>query len=101
MSDYIIEAQNLVRRFGSRKSLVTAVDNVSFGIEEGEVVCLVRRKRLWQDHDGKDDRGLLSRLRAACDMQVAMCGAITDGARKIGRRTGLECRSSIRTPMRR
>ncbi len=59
MSDYIIEAQNLVRRFGSRKSLVTAVDNVSFGIEEGEVVCLVGESGCGKTTTGKMIAGLL------------------------------------------
>lgn len=59
MSDYIVEAQNLVRRFGSRKSLVTAVDNVSFGIREGEVVCLVGESGCGKTTTGKMIAGLL------------------------------------------
>ena len=41
LGEYLIEVRNLVRMFGSRKERVTAVDDVSFGIREGEVVCLV------------------------------------------------------------
>lgn len=59
MSDYLIEVQDLVRRFGSRKEQVTAVDGVSFGIREGEVVCLVGESGCGKTTTGKMVAGLL------------------------------------------
>ena len=59
MSDYLIEAQNLVRRFGARKTRVTAVEDVSFGIREGEVVCLVGESGCGKTTTGKMIAGLL------------------------------------------
>jgi len=59
MSEYLIEAKNLVRRFGSRRERVTAVDGVSFGIREGEVVCLVGESGCGKTTTGKMVAGLL------------------------------------------
>jgi len=59
VSEYLIEAKNLVRRFGSRKERVTAVDGVSFGIREGEVVCLVGESGCGKTTTGKMVAGLL------------------------------------------
>ncbi len=59
MSEYLIEARNLVRTFGTRKARVTAVDDVSFGIREGEVVCLVGESGCGKTTTGKMVTGLL------------------------------------------
>ena len=59
MNDYLIEARNLVRKFGSRKEQVTAVDDVSFGIRPGEVVCLVGESGCGKTTTGKMVAGLL------------------------------------------
>ncbi len=58
MADYLIEAQNLTRRFGSRSETVTAVDHVSFGILEGEVLCLVGESGCGKTTTGKVLAGL-------------------------------------------
>lgn len=57
--EYLIEARNLVRMFGSRRERVTAVDDVSFGIREGEVVCLVGESGCGKTTTGKMIAGLL------------------------------------------
>jgi oligopeptide/dipeptide ABC transporter ATP-binding protein len=57
--EYLIEARNLVRKFGSRRDRVTAVDDVSFGIREGEVVCLVGESGCGKTTTGKMIAGLL------------------------------------------
>ncbi|HOU11507.1 MAG TPA: ABC transporter ATP-binding protein [Anaerolineae bacterium] len=59
MSEYLIEARDLVRMFGSRRERVTAVDGVSFGIREGEVVCLVGESGCGKTTTGKMIAGLL------------------------------------------
>ena len=59
MSEYLIEAQNLTRTFGSRRERVTAVDNVSLGIREGEVLCLVGESGCGKTTTGKMLAGLL------------------------------------------
>jgi len=59
MSDYLIEARNLTRRFGARKNEVTAVDDVSFGVRKGEVVCLVGESGCGKTTTGKMIAGLL------------------------------------------
>ncbi len=59
MSEYLIEARNLVRTFGSRRQRVTAVDDVSFGIREGEVVCLVGESGCGKTTTGKMITGLI------------------------------------------
>ncbi len=56
---YLIEARNLVRMFGARRERVTAVDGVSFGIREGEVVCLVGESGCGKTTTGKMIAGLL------------------------------------------
>ena len=58
-SEYLIEVRNLVRTFGSRRERVTAVDDVSFGIREGEVVCLVGESGCGKTTTGKMIAGLL------------------------------------------
>jgi oligopeptide/dipeptide ABC transporter ATP-binding protein len=57
--EHLIEARNLVRKFGSRRERVTAVDDVSFGIREGEVVCLVGESGCGKTTTGKMIAGLL------------------------------------------
>ncbi|HQE91584.1 MAG TPA: ABC transporter ATP-binding protein [Anaerolineae bacterium] len=57
--EYLIEAHNLVRQFGSRRERVTAVDDISFGIREGEVVCLVGESGCGKTTTGKMIAGLL------------------------------------------
>ncbi|MBN1872724.1 MAG: ABC transporter ATP-binding protein [Anaerolineae bacterium] len=57
--EYLIEARNLIRTFGSRKTKVTAVDGVSFGVREGEVVCLVGESGCGKTTTGKMIAGLL------------------------------------------
>jgi peptide/nickel transport system ATP-binding protein len=59
MTEYLIEVQNLTRRFGKRREQVTAVDNVSLGIEEGEVLCLVGESGCGKTTTGKMMAGLL------------------------------------------
>lgn len=59
MTEYIIEARNLTRTFGARKEKVTAVDDISFGVREGEVVCLVGESGCGKTTTGKMVAGLL------------------------------------------
>jgi len=59
MTEYLIEARNLTRTFGARKEKVTAVDDVSFGVREGEVVCLVGESGCGKTTTGKMIAGLL------------------------------------------
>ena len=59
MAEYLIEARNLRRTFGSRRERVTAVDNVSLGIREGEVLCLVGESGCGKTTTGKVMAGLL------------------------------------------
>ncbi len=59
MTEYLIEVRNLTRRFGPRKARVTAVDDVSFGIRKGEVVCLVGESGCGKTTTGKMIAGLL------------------------------------------
>lgn len=59
MTEYLIEARNLTRKFGPRKSRVTAVDDVSFGVRHGEVVCLVGESGCGKTTTGKMIAGLL------------------------------------------
>jgi oligopeptide/dipeptide ABC transporter ATP-binding protein len=56
---YLIETRNLTRTFGSRRERVTAVDNVSLGIREGEVLCLVGESGCGKTTTGKVMAGLL------------------------------------------
>ncbi len=59
LGEYLIEARDLTRMFGSRKERVTAVEDVSFGIREGEVVCLVGESGCGKTTTGKMIAGLL------------------------------------------
>jgi len=59
MTRYLIEAHNLTRRFGRRRERVTAVDDVSLGISEGEVLCLVGESGCGKTTTGKMLAGLL------------------------------------------
>jgi oligopeptide/dipeptide ABC transporter ATP-binding protein len=59
MADYLIETRNLTRTFGPRRERVTAVDNVSLGIQEGEVLCLVGESGCGKTTTGKVMAGLL------------------------------------------
>ena len=59
MAEYLIETCNLTRTFGSRREQVTAVDNVSLGVREGEVVCLVGESGCGKTTTGKIIAGLL------------------------------------------
>lgn len=59
MSEYLIEARELTRKFGPRRNEVTAVDNVSFGVRKGEVVCLVGESGCGKTTTGKMIAGLL------------------------------------------
>lgn len=59
LGEYLIEARDLTRMFGSRKERVTAVEDVSFGIREGEVVCLVGESGCGKTTTGKMLAGLL------------------------------------------
>jgi oligopeptide/dipeptide ABC transporter ATP-binding protein len=59
MSDYLIEARDLTRHFGRRSERVTAVDQVSLGIHEGEVLCLVGESGCGKTTTGKMLAGLL------------------------------------------
>ncbi len=59
MTEYLIQARDLTRTFGSRREKVTAVDHVSFGIQQGEVVCLVGESGCGKTTTGKMLAGLL------------------------------------------
>lgn len=59
MPDYLIEARGLTRTFGSRRERVTAVDNVSLGIQAGKVLCLVGESGCGKTTTGKMFAGLL------------------------------------------
>lgn len=59
MAEYLIETCNLTRTFGSRREKVTAVDDVSLSIREGEVVCLVGESGCGKTTTGKVIAGLL------------------------------------------
>jgi oligopeptide/dipeptide ABC transporter ATP-binding protein len=59
MTEYLIEARDLTRTFGPRRERVTAVDNVSLGIQEGEVLCLVGESGCGKTTTGKILAGLL------------------------------------------
>jgi oligopeptide/dipeptide ABC transporter ATP-binding protein len=59
MSDYLIEVRNLTRQFGPRRERVTAVDNISLGVKEGEVLCLVGESGCGKTTTGKMMAGLL------------------------------------------
>jgi len=59
MTEYLIEVRDLTRKFGRRREQVTAVDNVSLGIDEGEVLCLVGESGCGKTTTGKMMAGLL------------------------------------------
>lgn len=59
MAKYLIETRNLTRTFGSRREKVTAVEDVSLGIREGEVLCLVGESGCGKTTTGKVIAGLL------------------------------------------
>jgi len=59
MADYLIETRNLTRNFGSRRERITAVDKVSLGIQEGQVLCLVGESGCGKTTTGKIMAGLL------------------------------------------
>ncbi len=59
MTEYLIETRNLTRTFGSRREQVTAVENVSLSIEEGQVLCLVGESGCGKTTAGKMLAGLL------------------------------------------
>jgi oligopeptide/dipeptide ABC transporter ATP-binding protein len=59
MAEYLIEARDLTRTFGSRREKVMAVDNVSLGIQQGEVLCLVGESGCGKTTTGKMLAGLL------------------------------------------
>ncbi|MCK4318751.1 ATP-binding cassette domain-containing protein, partial [Candidatus Bathyarchaeota archaeon] len=59
MAEYLIETRNLTRTFGSRREKVTAVEDVSLGIREGEVLCLVGESGCGKTTTGKVIAGLL------------------------------------------
>ncbi|MGC9399969.1 MAG: oligopeptide/dipeptide ABC transporter ATP-binding protein [Anaerolineae bacterium] len=59
MTPPIIETRNLTRTFGSRRSKVTAVDDVSLSIPEGSVFCLVGESGCGKTTTGKMIAGLL------------------------------------------
>jgi len=59
MAEYLIEARDLTRTFGSRRERVTAVDDISLGIQEGEVLCLVGESGCGKTTTGKILAGLL------------------------------------------
>lgn len=55
----IIELKNVTRTFGSGKDQVTAVDSISLGIEQGEIVCLVGESGCGKSTTGRMVVGLL------------------------------------------
>jgi len=59
MAEYLIEARDLTRTFGSRRERVTAVDDISLGIRHGEVLCLVGESGCGKTTTGKMLAGLL------------------------------------------
>jgi peptide/nickel transport system ATP-binding protein len=59
MANYLVETRHLTRTFGPRRRKVTAVDDVSLGIQEGEVLCLVGESGCGKTTTGKLIVGLL------------------------------------------
>ena len=59
----LIELKNVSRTFGKGDERVVAVDNVSFAIEEGEVLCLVGESGCGKSTTGKIVAGLLKPTR--------------------------------------
>jgi len=55
----IVELVNVSRQFEQRRKLVTAVDNVSLAVAEGEVVCLVGESGCGKTTTGKMLAGLI------------------------------------------
>ena len=49
-ADPIIDVRNLVIEFTTERGVVRAVDDVSFSLQAGETLGVVRRVRLWQNH---------------------------------------------------
>lgn len=59
MAEHLIETRNLTRTFGPRRERVTAVDSVSLGIQEAQVLCLVGESGCGKTTTGKMMAGLL------------------------------------------
>jgi len=59
MSAAVIEVQNLGRSFGSRRNKIWAVDDVSFQVPRGEILCLVGESGCGKTTIGKVIAGLL------------------------------------------
>ncbi len=59
VDEILISANHLTRRFGKRKQQVTAVDDVSFTIRQGDILCLVGESGCGKTTTGKMIAGLL------------------------------------------
>lgn len=59
MNDILIEARNLGRSFGVRRKKIWAVDDVSFQVPRGEILCLVGESGCGKTTTGKLIAGLL------------------------------------------
>ncbi len=59
MTDILIEANNLSRSFGARKRKIWAVDDVSFQVPRGEILCLVGESGCGKTTTGKLIAGLV------------------------------------------
>lgn len=67
----IVEFKNVVKEYGSKEAVFKAVDNVSFGIEEGEFVVIL----------GQSGAGKSTVLNMLGGMDVPTSGSvIVDGA---------------------
>jgi peptide/nickel transport system ATP-binding protein len=55
----LIELKNITKHFGHGRERVTAVDNVSLAIEQGEIICLVGESGCGKSTTGSMVAGLL------------------------------------------
>ena len=55
----MIELQNITKKFGAGDEEVTAVDNISFTVEQGDILCLVGESGCGKSTTGRIVAGLL------------------------------------------
>ena len=44
----LLKVENLTKKYGTNKNEVTALNNISFSVEEGEFVSIVGTSRKWK-----------------------------------------------------
>ena len=59
MTETLLNVRHLTRRFGKRRQQVTAVDDVSFAVHKGDILCLVGESGCGKTTTGKMVAGLL------------------------------------------